>query len=188
MVSNLRVITTLSDLLTEQRVSKKLDKLFKRKGIQVSQIQLGSEWHAQQSSPLDVLVYFLLAMAILIVFFGGLGLMSTMSMNVLERTREIGILRSSGASNGEILCLVVFEGMIIDAISWALAALASLPLTYLMNAGVGAAIFTKPLDFYFSWNGLVIWLVAILSLSVLASPLPASKTIHLTIRDVLAYE
>jgi ABC-type lipoprotein release transport system permease subunit len=57
-----------------------------------------------------------------------------------------------------------------------------------MNGGVGAALFTIPLDFYFSWNGLVLWLVVILSLSTLASLLPASRTVRLTIRDVLAYE
>jgi len=188
MVYNLRVITARSDPLIEQRVSKDLDTLFRSKGIKVSQIQLGSDWRAQQSSTLDVLVYFLLAMAILIVVVGGLGLMSTMSMNVLERTREIGILRSIGATNGDIYRLVVFEGMMIGVISWALAAVASLPLTFLMNSGVGAALFTIPLDFYFSWTGLVLWLVVILSLSALASLLPASRTVRLTIRDVLAYE
>jgi len=188
MVYNLRVITAHSDPLSEQHASKLLDDLFKRKGIQVSQVQLGSDWRAQQSSTLDVLVYFLLAMAILIVFVGGLGLISTMSMNVLERTREIGILRSIGASNGDIFRLVVFEGMMIGAISWALAALASIPLTFLMNAGVGSALFTMPLDFNFSWNGLVLWLGVILSLSAIASLLPAARTVRLTIRDVLAYE
>jgi putative ABC transport system permease protein len=188
MVYDLRVMIANSTPLAEQQVSKKLDELFKSKGIQVSQVQLGSEWRTQQSSTLDVLVYFLMAMATLIVFVGGLGLMSTMSMNILERTREIGILRSIGASNGDILRLVVFEGLMIGVISWVLAALASLPLTYLMNAGVGASLFQMPLDFTFNWNGLMIWLAVILSLSALASLLPASKTIRLTIRDVLAYE
>ena len=93
-----------------------------------------------------------------------------------------------GATNGDIYRLVVFEGMMIGVISWALAAVASLPLTFLMNSGVGAALFTIPLDFYFSWTGLVLWLVVILSLSALASLLPASRTVRLTIRDVLAYE
>ena len=80
--------------------------------------------------------------------------------------REIGILRSIGASDGDILRLVVFEGMMIGVISWALAALASIPLTFLMNGGVGAALFTMPLDFNFSWNGLALWLILILSLSI----------------------
>jgi putative ABC transport system permease protein len=188
MVYNLRVITSDKGALAEQRISKELDDLFRSKGIKVSQIQLGSDWRSQQSATLDVLVYFLLAMAILIVFVGGLGLMSTMSMNVLERTREIGILRSIGASNGDIMRLVVVEGVMTGVISWVLAAFASIPLTYLMNGGVGAALFTMPLDFHFSWNGLALWLGVILSLSALASLLPASRTVRLTIRDVLAYE
>ena len=89
--------------------------------------------------------------------------MTTMSMNVLERTREIGILRAIGASNGAVRRLVMTEGMLIGAISWALAVILSFPLTLVLNVGVGAALFQMPLNFTFSWNGVIYWLVGILS-------------------------
>ncbi len=188
MVYSLRVITTQNTAAAEQQVSKQLDELFRKKGIKVSQVQTGSDWRTQQSSTLNVLVYFLLSMALLIVVVGGLGLMTTMSMNVLERTREIGILRAIGASNGAVQRLVMVEGMLIGVISWALAVILSFPLTFLLNIGVGAALFQMPLKFTFSWNGLVYWLVGILLLAALASLLPAGRALRLTVRDVLAYE
>ena len=188
MVYSLRVITSQNTTTGEQQVSKQIDELFRKKGIKVTQMQTGADWRAQQSSTLNVLIYFLLTMALLIVIVGGLGLMTTMSMNVLERTREIGILRAIGASNGAVRRLVMLEGMLIGAISWALAVVLSFPLTLVLNAGVGAALFQMPLDFSFSWNGVFYWLVGILFLAGLASLLPAGRALRLTVRDVLAYE
>ncbi|HVN54526.1 MAG TPA: FtsX-like permease family protein [Anaerolineaceae bacterium] len=186
--TNLRVITTQDTPAAEKQVGKQLEALFEKEGIQVSQMELGADWRAQQSSTLDVVVYFLLVMALLIALVGGLGLMSTMSMNVLERTREIGVMRSIGASNGEILRMVLVEGLLIGLISWALAVLVSFPLTYVLNIGVGYALFNMALDFSFSWNGLVYWLAGISILAGLASLLPAANAVRLTVRDVLAYE
>ena len=188
LTTNLRVIADQNDLQSERRLSKNLQALFKREGVQVSQMELGVEWYDQQASTIVVMVYFLLVMALLITIVGGLGLMSTMSMNVLERTREIGIYRATGASNGAILRLILVEGMLIGALSWGLAALASLPLTVVLNSGVGMALFQAPVGFSFDWHGLLYWWIVILFMATLSSLLPALRAVRLTVRDVLAYE
>ena len=130
----------------------------------------------------------LLIMAVLIALVGGLGLMGTMSMNVLERTREIGVMRSIGAVDLAIMGLVITEGMIIGMISWGLGALLAIPITNVLNVLVGVSILTVPLDYVFSPNGLIIWLVLVIVLSTIASILPARNAVRLTVRDVLAYE
>jgi ABC-type lipoprotein release transport system permease subunit len=62
------------------------------------------------------------------------------------------------------------------------------PLTLILDQGVGLAMFNVPMDFMFGVNGLVIWLVCALLLACLASLLPAHRASHLTIRETLAYE
>ncbi len=187
-ISELRVVTSQHDIATQKRVSDQLQALFDRAGIQVSQIQMGAQLISQNTSQTDILVYFLLVMAGLIALVGGLGLMSTMSMNVIERTREIGVMRAIGASDGAILQLVIVEGMLIGSISWVLGALLAVPIGYLLNNVVGIAFLQSPLRYVFSMDGFLVWLAGVLVLSALASALPARNASRLTIREVLAYE
>ena len=114
--------------------------------------------------------------------------MGTMSINVLERTREIGVLRAIGASNRAVLGIVIAEGVLIGVLSWLIGALLALPLSFLFSNAVGVAFLQMPLDFVFSLQGLAIWLGLVVALSALASFLPAWNAARLTVRDVLAYE
>jgi putative ABC transport system permease protein len=188
MTSELRVTISPRDAASQARVAKALEAQFGRMGIQVAHVETAEEWRVLQGASLDLLVYFLLAMAVLIVIVGGLGLMSTMSMHVLERTREIGVMRAIGASSRSVFQIVVVEGVFIGAASWVLGALLSIPITLLLNQGVGVAVMTAPIDFLFGWDGLVIWLIGALALSALASIVPAWSASRLTIREVLAHE
>jgi putative ABC transport system permease protein len=188
MVGDLRIITDPHDLATQKRVQQSMEALFKQAGIQVSTSNTGIEWNESQASQMGMLIKVMMEMAVMIAMVGGLGLMGTMSMNVLERTREIGVMRAIGASNGSIFRLVVVEGMLIGVISWALALLLSVPITFVLNQGVGIAILTVAMDFAFGWHGITLWLLVVLSVSAVASLLPAVNAVRLTVREVLAYE
>jgi putative ABC transport system permease protein len=172
----------------ESATADRIKALLKSQGIPVGQITTGSVARAQQAITTDILVYFLLFMAALIALVGGLGLGGTMSMNVIERTREIGIMRSIGASDFAILSMVVVEGMLIGIISWALGILLSIPMSRLLGNIVGVAFLKVPLKFIFSMDGFVLWLVIVVVLSAFASLVPAWNAARLTVRDVLAYE
>jgi putative ABC transport system permease protein len=111
-----------------------------------------------------------------------------MGMNVLERTREIGIMRSIGAVDSEIMRTVIVEGVVIGSISWVLGAILSFPVSYMLSTIVSLAIFNSPIDVHFTFLGFIIWLAVVLVLSALASVLPARNAAGLTIREVLAYE
>ncbi len=188
MVGDLRIITTAHDAATESQVAKALEAMFKQEGVEVVQTQTSAEWRTSQAASMDVLVLFMMVMAVLVAVVGSLGLMGTMSMNVLERTREIGVMRSIGASNLAIFRLVVVEGMLIGILSWLIAIVVSIPITYVLNQGVGAAVLTVAMNFAFGWEGLVLWLALVLGLSALSSLLPAWNAVRLTIREVLAYD
>ena len=111
-----------------------------------------------------------------------------MSINVLERTREIGVMRAIGASNGAIRGIVMTEGVFIGLLSGLIAAVIAYPLAKLLCDLVGVAIFQLPLTFTFSINGTIMWLVIVAILSAIASFLPAFNASRLTVREVLAYE
>jgi putative ABC transport system permease protein len=187
-VYSLRVLTTKHDAVTQRRVNDQLQTLFEARGIQLQSTQLGADFIESQKSQTNVLVYFMLVMASLIAIVGGLGLMGTMSINVLERTREIGVMRAIGASNGDIQAIVIIEGMVIGIISWAISILLSIPITGVLTYGVGIAILTAPMPAVYGASGVIAWLVFTLALGTLASALPARRASRLTVRDTLAYE
>jgi len=83
---------------------------------------------------------------------------------------------------------VVVEGLLIGFMSWALAIPLAIPLTHLLDNGLGSALMTLPLTYILSTDGIFIWLLIVLVLSVISSLLPARSATGLTVRDVLAYE
>jgi len=136
----------------------------------------------------NILVVFLLTMALLTAVVGSIGLTGTMGMNVLERTREIGVMRAIGAVDFAIMKSVVFEGVFIGLISWSAALLVSFPISFLLLKIISKAMINAPIQLAFTLDGFLIWLGVVLALSVFASILPARSAARLTIREVLAYE
>ena len=187
-VYSLRILTEQHDAASEKIISDQIGALYKARGIQYSSSQLGADWLTSQSAQTDILIYFLLVMATLIAVVGGLGLMGTMSINVLERTREIGVMRAIGASNGDIQSIVIIEGMVIGLISWGISLLLALPITSILASGVGMAILTAPMNPVFGVRGPLAWLIFTLFIAALGSAIPARRASRLTVRDTLAYE
>lgn len=136
----------------------------------------------------DIIVYLLLAMGFLIAAVGALGLAGTISTNVLERTREIGVMRAIGASDGAVLRIVIVEGVLIGLISWLLGAMLAFPAGALLANTVGLVLFQSTLPYVFSAGGVVTWLGIVVVLASVASFLPAWNASRLTVREVLAYQ
>lgn len=186
--SNYRIMTTHSDPSLQSQVAKELETRLEQSGMNVGQIITGADEQTRQAMSINILVYSLMAMALLIALVGGIGLMGTMSMNVLDRTREIGVMRSIGASDGTVLSMVMVEGVLIGTISWVLGSLLAMPFSTLLSDVVGRAFVQVPMQVVFSMGGFITWLLIIVFLSLLASFLPARSAVRLTVRDVLAYE
>jgi putative ABC transport system permease protein len=111
-----------------------------------------------------------------------------MGMNVMERTREIGIMRAVGADDRAVMRTVIAEGLTIGFISFVLAIFLSIPFTFALSDIVSTAVFQTPIKVVFTFLGYAIWLGLVLLLSVFGSILPARSAARLTIREVLAYE
>ncbi len=183
-----RLITKQHDRPYQDAKAEELDKFFREHGFNVRVAQAGRASLDTAVESLDTLVVFLLIMAILTAIVGAMGLTGTMGMNVLERTREIGITRAIGADDRAVMQTVIAEGFVIGSISFVLAIILSIPFTYLLSTIVSLAVFETPIDVVFTFMGYGIWFALVLVLSVVASIVPARNAARLTIREVLAYE
>jgi len=183
-----RVVTSEHSIEHQQQVSRTLDKYLRDRNFMVSEVEAGLVTQEQSSKAINILIIFLLLMALLTAFVGSIGLTGTMGMNVLERTREIGVMRAIGAVDSEIIKSVVLEGGFIGMITWFFAGMLSFPISHFLLKIVSEAMLGSPMPLTFTYQGFLIWLVAVLVLSVVASILPARNAASLTIREVLAYE
>jgi putative ABC transport system permease protein len=186
--SSYRVVTDQHTLEYQKQMAATIDSYLRDRGYHVNEVQAGLATLQTASESLAILINFLLIMALLTAAVGSIGLTGTMGMNVMERTREIGIMRAIGATDGQIMKTVMVEGIIIGMISWLLAAIVSFPITILLSRIISLAIFNSPSKFLLNPLGFLIWLGLVLVLAAVASVLPARNAARLTIREVLAYE
>jgi putative ABC transport system permease protein len=166
----------------------KVQNLLESRGIQISEVEAGLSVSQTASDGFSILTAFLLFMAVLAAVVGSIGLAGTMSINVMERTREIGIMRAIGSSNGILMMMVIIEGYLIGIISWLIGSLLAFPISSLMSNAISMALFDASTTITYTPTGFLIWLVVVSFLSIGASVLPARRAANLTIREVLAYE
>jgi putative ABC transport system permease protein len=183
-----RVITSDHSLEHQEQVSRSLDEYLRERDYMVNEVEAGTITQSQSAKGINILIIFLLLMALLTAFVGSIGLTGTMGMNVMERTREIGVMRAIGAMDSEIVKSVVIEGSFIGLITWFLAIFLSFPISSVLLNIVSEAMMGSPVELTFTYQGFVIWLGVVLLLSVVASLFPARSAAKLTIREVLAYE
>jgi putative ABC transport system permease protein len=187
-ISSVRVQTNNHSTAFLADFAKNFEQTMKKQGYNVAYSLTIDTIKSSNQGQFDILVGFLLIMAALVAVVGGLGLAGTMSLNVLERTREIGVMRSIGASNNTVFRLVLAESLFIGWLSWLAAIPISIPAGIGFCYALGLAFFQKPLDFVFSVAGISLWLIIVSVISILASLAPARKAVSLTVRDTLAYE
>ena len=113
--------------------------------------------------------------------------MGVLSIGVIERTKEIGVLRAVGARSRTILGIFIMEGLLQGLLSWLIAIPISLLASPLVADALGKTMFGAVLDYRYNWLALGIWLIVILVVSVVASILPARSATRISIRDSLAY-
>ncbi len=157
-------------------------------GIEVRSVLQTDSERLEISSAFNILVVLLMIMVVLLSFVGGLGLMGTMSLNVIERAREIGVIRAFGGSDRSVFGIVVLEGIATGVASWFFGVLLALPLTWVFCEIIGRSFLSMSLAYRFSIVGALLWLVVVVGLAAVSSLLPARSAVHATVREVLSYE
>jgi len=186
--STLLVATESQEETAVTAVTAALEAHLRRSSLDVSEVQTIAAEREEIKASFGIIITLLLAMAFLLALVGGLGLMGAMSINVLERTREIGVLRAIGAPNQGVAAVFIREGVAVGLLSWVFGLLLALPLSKLLGMAVGVPLMGVAPSYVFSPVGVWLWLLLVITLSTLASFVPARQAARLTVREVLAYE
>ena len=157
-------------------------------GLKVGYLETTAQTRGQVQFQFGILLAFLTIMAVLVLLVGGIGLTGTMSINVLERVAEIGVLRAIGASNWSVMKLFLSEGLVVGLVSWVLAVPLALPISRFLCAQLGMVLIQTPLNFDFSLLGLLLSLLFIVVVAMGATYFPARNATRLSVREILTYE
>ncbi len=186
--TELAVMTQGHDAATQHEMEARLRQEVEDRGLGVSGTETTQVMREENKLLFTIVVGFLVLMALLLAAVGGLGLTTTMSINMLERVREIGVLRAIGAANASVRQIVLSEGVAMGLLSWVVGTLLSLPISRFMSEQLGLALIQVPLSYQYSVVAAVAWFFGLQAIAIVASLGPARNAVRLTIREVLAYE
>jgi putative ABC transport system permease protein len=140
--------------------------------------------HKQQSW--FVLYALLYAVALIVGAAGVLGLANALTASVLERRREIGMLRAMGASAWRVGQVVWSEGLALGGIAWLAGGVIGLPLADLFVRAFSQWV--MPVDFVIDAAAFAVMLGAVVVIATLATIAPASRASQIRVADMLRYE
>lgn len=126
------------------------------------------------------------AMSVLVGLIGALGVVNTITLNVLERRREIGVLRSIGASDINVMQAFLTEGLAFGVGGWVIGVLLGFPLGLVLVSVMEAVLFH--LDYIFTPQMALISLGFALLITGGASLIPALAAARMKVKEVLRYE
>ena len=185
--SQIMIRTTAHDQASVTAITKNLKDVFERHSLKVAASTTQLEARATNEWQFSLVTSMLLALSVIVAVVGGIALMGALSIGVIERTKEIGVLRAIGARSRTILGIFVMEGVLQGLISWIIAVPLSLAVSPIAAAQLGQIMFGATLDYQYNWQAVGIWLGIVVLVSILASIMPARGATQISVRDSLAY-
>lgn len=184
----LLVRTYSHDLEAVNAIAAQLEDAFDARNVEIAVSETLAQTRKTADSSFSIVVWMLMVLAVLVAVVGGIGLTGSLWLSVIERTKEIGILRAIGAVSSRIIGMYILEGVIQGLLSWLIAA----PLAYLLAPTIantlGLVMFGSQLNGTFNWTAVLLWLVIVTAISIVASLLPARRAAGINIRQSLSYE
>ncbi len=185
--TTLYVRTTSHEGTFTDNLTVRLKELFENRGLKVAQTQTQAALRSTNEFQFAMVLDMMLALSIIVALVGGIALMGALSIGVIERTKEIGVLRAVGARSRTILGIFVMEGILQGLLSWLIAIPVSLLASPALAAAMGKAMFGATLDYQYNWTAVGVWFVVMMVIATVASIMPASGATKISVRDSLAY-
>jgi putative ABC transport system permease protein len=178
---------TDQSLGTQQAIEADLVAFFDARRMKVGGSSVATEERNNSSAQFGLLTRLLMMMTILMAIVGSMGLSGTLSINVIERRREIGVMRAVGASSRDVGFVFTGEGLMLGLTSWLLALPIGLSAGPAFVLSLGQVI-DFPAEYYPATHGVWIWLGIVIVLSIFASWMPARRATRISVNESLAYE
>jgi putative ABC transport system permease protein len=187
--TRLLVRTGRQDEVSLAAISDRLQTLFEGRNMELALQGTGTTYEDRQfaDAQFSININMLLMLAVIVAIVGGIGLMGALSISVVERTREIGVMRAIGARSRSIMGMFVLEGVLQGLMSWIVAVPLSFTIGYPLARQLGQTMLDIDLDYSYSYGAVLVWLGIILVIAALASILPARNATQVSVRESLAY-
>ena len=139
---------------------------------------------------LNIILYTILVLAFIVLLVSALGMTSAMAIDIINRTREIGVLRAVGATPGQVIRLFEIEGLIVVLLSILLGLSISYPLSQVASVFFGHLMLGEEaeLELVFSSAGIWVTIVVAMTFGWVASRRTAKLALTISTREALAYE
>jgi putative ABC transport system permease protein len=158
-------------------------------GLPVGQLQTNAQLREGFEGIVTIAIALLLFIGAILGVVAIIGVAGTMTLGVFEQTREIGVLRTLGATTWAVRRLLLLQGVTVAGVGGLFGIVLSLPVAWLLGSAMEATVIAPAqLPTGFSWLAVAIWIPAAVAIGALGALQPARIAARLTVRDTLAYE
>jgi ABC-type antimicrobial peptide transport system permease subunit len=172
----------------QQEMISLLEEHFRMAGINVTLIRASKMASKIIRNHLDVIAVMLIVAASLTLIVSGLGMASGISTSVVERTREVGVLRAIGATPGAIHKILSTESLFMAVVAWVIAWSLAGPVSRYIGAYFGTALVEYPFDYKGSLAGTWLCLVIVVFLALVATYGPVKLATRQEVQEAVSYE
>ncbi|MEI6767011.1 MAG: FtsX-like permease family protein [Bacteroidota bacterium] len=190
LVNTITFVAKNNDYSSVVALKKDIERAIEPSGLDIAYVMSQAERVKIIYDHLDIILSSIILLSFLVLVVSAIGMASATGINIWERTREIGVMRSIGATPGKIYSIFVTEGMISCVISIMMGLIFSIPLSRLAAVFFGDLMLGKDakLEYAFSLNGFLITIAVTLIFGWLASRIPARSAIKVSTHKALSYE
>ncbi len=135
----------------------------------------------------SALTWFLVAVASIALFVGGVGIMNIMLVSVTERTREIGLRKALGATDRDILSQFLLEAVLLTAIGGLVGIILGASLAFIIAIGLSKGLGVN-WQFIFPWSGAILGLGVSALIGLVFGGYPAKQAAKKSPIEALRYE
>jgi putative ABC transport system permease protein len=166
----------------------RIDDQLQRQGYEIPRITTSWEGLKSVEDHFEIIFNLTMILTVIIIIIGCNGIILTMTTNIMERTREIGVIKAIGSSRYTLFSMIFAEGLIIGLLSWMVGVILTFPLSAYIGYTLGSILINVPLPLVLEPHAFFTSLLSVLIVTSLACFIPAYRTATKPIYEVLLYE